>query len=127
MKTLTVAKPLPNLTRWEVDDADWYEKRGFGVIRVVMRTAGPTNYTIRRELQIRNGLSDVVSYLAVVGGELQEQLVVTVMSLSTPTGCTDAFAAYRAGGGNGNGQARRDALEAWMLTSGVAHSSLAGA
>jgi hypothetical protein len=130
MITLAVSKPLPNFTRWEVDDWEPNEKRGYGRATVILRSAGPTNYTITRELFIRNagvgsGRSDKIGYLAPVGGAIADQLVWTPDAVALPTGFTDAHAAYQ--GAVGNRLARLDALALWMLANSVADSSLASA
>ena len=86
MITFTSAKPLPaNWTRWEVDDWEAYNKRGYGKATIVMRSPGATNYTITKEVFIRNdtvgsGRSDTFGYVATVNGAIGDQLVVT-------TGC----------------------------------------
>lgn len=124
MIQLTVAKQLPNFTRWEVDDWEAHERRGYGIVQFILKTGTPTDYTLNRQLFIRNGLSDVIGYLAVIHGAIGDQLVVTESGLVTPTGFDDADAAFRSGtGGNG----RRAALEAFMLSAGIANASLAGA
>lgn len=124
MITLAVSKPLPNFTRWEVDDWDPREKRNEGLVQLILRTGNATNYTLNRQLWVRNGTSDVVGYLAVVGGALGDQLVVTENGLATPTGFDDAYAAYRSGNGKA---ARYAALEAFLLSSGIVNASLASA
>jgi len=122
MITLAASKPLPNFTRWEVDDWDPREKRGEGLVQLILKTGVATGYTLNRQLWVRNGMSDVVGYLAVVGGALGDQLVVTESSLSTPTGFDDAYTAYRSGSGKAG---RLAALEAFLLSSGIVNATLA--
>lgn len=129
MKTLTVSKALPpNFTRWQVDDFEIFEKKGYGVVTVQILSPPATGYYVEKKVYIRDagamtGLTDKIEYVATVGGELKEQLVVTENAINLATAFTDAFTAYRSGA---NMAARRAALEAWMLTAGVAGSSLAG-
>jgi hypothetical protein len=123
MISLSVTKPLSNFTRWEVDEWDPREKFGEGILKIILRSAGPTNYTISRQLYVRNGLSDVLGYLAVVGGAIPDQLVVTEMGLATPTGFDDAYTAYRSGAGKAG---RIAALEGFLLSSGIVNATLTG-
>ncbi len=132
MITLTASKPLPNFTRWEVTDWEAYEKRGYGMATVAIRSAGPTDYTVTKQIFIRNvnpaqsasGLTDRVRYAAVVGGAIADQLVVDSAALSLPTGFDDAMNAYLSG--VGGRQARLNALASFLLTAQIADSTLAG-
>ena len=124
MKNLTVTKALPNFTRWEVDDFQQLEKSGIGFISVRIYSAPATAYYLEKKLTVRNGgRSDSIGYEATVGGDLADQLKVTPNAIDTPTGYDDAAAAFRSGAGAGG---RKNALEAWMLTTGIAQASLAG-
>jgi hypothetical protein len=124
MITLAVSKSLPNFTRWEIDDWDPREKRNEGLVQLILRTGVATNYTLNRQLWIRNGASDVIGYSAVQGGAIGDQLVVSESGLATPTGFDDAYAAYRSGVGKAG---RYAALEAFLLSSGIVNASLAAA
>ncbi len=135
MITFTVAKSMPNLTRWEVDDWEAHVRLGFGIATVVVHTPAVSgDYRITKAVIIRNspasspgpahGPSDKVGYLAVPSGAIDDQIRVTPGSINLVTGFTDAHAAYRAAAGGE--AAALGALATWMLTSGVADATMAG-
>lgn len=136
MITFTTAKPLPaNWTRWEVDDWEAHEKTGWGIATVIMHSPLATDYRVTKTVVIRNspasgptsfnGPSDKVGYLAVVGGAIDNQLVVTLGGINLVTGFDDAHNAYVGAAGGRN--ARLAALATWMLANGVADATMAGA
>jgi hypothetical protein len=129
MITLSAPKSLPNFTRWEVDDWEAHEKQGIGQAVIILHTGAPTNYTLQKTIFIRNFVTggrrtDKIGYVATVGGPLGEQLTVTEDAISSPASFTDAHAAYLAG--VGGRPERLQALAAYLLTAGIADSSLAG-
>jgi hypothetical protein len=130
MKTLAAPKSLPNFTRWEVDDWEAHEKAGYGVALIILRTGSPTNYTITKQIWVRNatpdgaGRTDKIGYVATVGGPIAEQLVVTEGAIASATAFDEAHAAYLSG--TPNRAARLDALASHMLAAGIADATLAG-
>ncbi len=130
MITLTVAKVLPNLARWEVDDWEPHEKAGWGMATIALRSPGATDYTVVKTIIVRDatvmgGASDKIGYLAIVGREIHDFLTVTPRGLVNATGFTQCHNAYQnAAGGRA---ARLNALASFLLTIGIADSTLAGA
>ena len=128
MKNLTVTRALGTANRWRVLHADPAESISRMVITVQLINNG--NALVSQVIVSVNnydpvaniGRTDRVSVDA-APAELSKALVVEANALALATGYDDAFAAWKAGATQ---QARREALETWMLTSGVAHSTLAG-
>lgn len=120
---LNVNINLPNATRWMVNTVQVDDDAARMTVLIQLRTTGVTDLIVYEiPLTVINGVSSKLS--RAVPTPLQSVTsVLSVGSLSTPTGFTDAMNAWK-GGGNAN--ARKTALEAYLLSSGIVDSSLAG-
>jgi hypothetical protein len=125
--TLTTPYALPSsgtrllITSVRVDDD---QQQGFATIE--LRSAPGTDYVISSQaVVIRNGLSDRVrrNVSPPAGTRIDEALALEQSAVSTPTGYTDAVAAWR---GGATPAARRSALEAVALAAGWIDASLTG-
>lgn len=133
MKLLNTTVPLGNANRWRVEKATPYDEHSRLVIFVQLINNGNALVS-EMTLNVENydaganppttekGKSDRVSIntsTTVISAALQIEPRV----LNLPTGYTDGLAAWKAGGTLAQ---RREALETWMLTAGVAGANLAG-
>lgn len=124
MITLTSPKALPaNANRWNITRVDVREDENYMLVTVTLRTPAATNNIVSTAyIEVRNGTSTKVSYVAPISGlPLSESLAVS--PVSTPTGFDDAMNVWRAGGTN---NARKTALEAHLLTANIVDSASMG-
>jgi hypothetical protein len=101
-RNLTVTFTVSNGTRLRVDVERVNKRDSVITAEVTLRTGAagtPQDAEISRAIiNIRNGRSDLVRRAVVsAGGLLTSALAVDADALSTPTGFTDALAAYRQG------------------------------
>lgn len=123
--TLTTPVSVPNGTRLVVDKVRCDDEASEMTIVLQLRSpAGTDNVVSEKVLTIRNGSCDRVS--RGVPGSLQgyaEFLSFGLAGLTVAAGYDNAVAIWRAGT---TPQARRNALEAHLLSVGYIHSSLTG-
>ena len=118
--SLTTAITLPNITRLVVGRPTINDDDGVMHIPISLRTPGATDYVVDSiVVAIRNGLSDrlVRTAFPFPGMPIGGLVSIQTSAVSTPTGFTDAVAAW-AGGGAGAG-GKRTALEGALRTLGI--------
>ncbi len=125
MITMTTARALGQATKWQVSNVE-HDEKGL-VAAVTVQLLNAANIVIsQKTFFIRdNGLSDKLDYNTSpqAGQVITDALVYTPNVLNTPTGYSDAFAAWKTGS---TPAARQSALESHLLTVGYMGSTLAG-
>lgn len=125
--TLTTPIPVPNVTRWMISAVNANDDTSIMIVTIEFRSAPATNQLlVRATLQIANvvagGLTTKIArQTPIVGGNSSD--ILTFSQLSLPTGYDDAIAAWRSGA---TPNARKAALETFLLSSGIVDSSLTG-
>lgn len=118
---LTTNITVPNLARLIAQRPNIDDDNNIMTVTIEVRTTAPTDFVIGyRSLYIRNGLSDrlVKNTAPTAGLQLLDALITyQANGVSTPTGFTDAVAAWAGGGASAT--AKRNALEAALKTMGA--------
>lgn len=125
--SLTTPFAIPNCTRWMVTSVNIDDNNLSMLVTLEFRSPAATSQLIARcVLGIYNlatgGLSSkVIRTAPLVGGGVGD--ILSFSTISLPTGYDDAVTAWR---GGANATARKNALETFLLTSGIVDSSLTG-
>lgn len=122
---LTTPVPIPNITRWTASDIRFDDNNFVVTLCVEFRSPPATNQLLSRaNILINNGgnSTKISRATPIVGGNSAD--IFSYGNVTLPTGYNDAVTVWRNGA---NATARTNALEAYLLSSGVMDSSFAGA
>jgi hypothetical protein len=116
---LTTPITIQNVTRIIALRPEINDDAGFMTIPLEVRTTAGSDLVVgRKVVTVRNGTSDkIVRATPVAGMALEDLVALQTNAASTPTGFTDALAAW-AGGGAAAGS-KRTALEGALRSMGV--------
>jgi len=124
---LTTPVSIPNVQRWNVANIQVDDEKGSMLVDVEVRTSGATNQiAARARIVIFNfatgGLTTKLSFVTpLLGADVTS--ILSFGQLNLATGYTDAVAAWK---GGATSAARKAALEAFLLSSGICDSTFAG-
>ena len=124
---LTTPIAIPNVQRWAVANVSIDDNNSVMLADVnLLTSAGTGQVAARARVAIYNfatgGLSTSISVVTPLSGS-DVTSILSFSTLSLATGYTDAVTAWR---GGATSAARKTALEAFLLSSGICGAGLAG-